>query len=99
MDADSDTVDRIAERCMESASLWPWLHDILAVGMAPAWMTQHSIRNRFLGSRYRPVWMSRRDDRSVACKTIGQVLKGLVYGTNTKAPDTRILWESDRMLV
>lgn len=96
MDVDSDIVDRIAERCMESASLWPWLHGTLTVGMVQAWMIQHSIRNRLLSSRYRPAWMSRCDDQSVVRKTIGQMLEELVYDANIKAPHTKILWELAR---
>lgn len=96
VDSDSDIVEHIAARCMESASLWPWLHGTLTVGMVQAWMLQHSIRNRLLSSRYRPAWISRCDDQSVVRKTIGQMLEELVYDSNIKAPHTKILWELGR---
>jgi len=96
VDSDSDIIEHIAARCMESASSWPWLHGPLTVGMVQAWMLQHSIRNRLLSSRYRPAWMSRCDDQSVVRKTIGQMLEELVYDANIKAPHTKILWELGR---
>ena len=93
-----DIVDRIAERCVESAKTWPWLTGKLTVGMAQAWMIQHSIRNRQFSASYRPAWMSRCPDQAVVRKTIGQMLEELVYDDNLKAPHTKILFEMARTL-
>lgn len=96
MDTEPDIVEKIAARCLESASSWPWLHGPLTIGMVQAWLLQHSIRNRLLSSKYRPAWMSRCDDQSVVRKTIGQMLEELVYDANIEAPHTKILWELGR---
>jgi pyrroloquinoline quinone (PQQ) biosynthesis protein C len=93
-----DIVDRIAARCVESANNWPWLTGRLTVGMAQAWMIQHSIRNRLFSSSYRPAWMSRCPDQAVVRKTIGQMLEELVYDENLKAAHTKILFEMARNL-
>ncbi len=83
---------------METALTWPWLHAKMTVGMARAWMIQHSIRNRQFSASYRPAWMSRCPDQAVVRKTIGQMLEELVYDENLKAPHTKILFEMARTL-
>lgn len=91
-----DIVDRIAQRCVDAAREWPWLQGEMTVGMAQAWLQQHSIRNRLFSAVYRPAWMSRCDDMGVVRKTIGQMLEELVYDENIKAAHTKILWELGR---
>lgn len=96
MTTQPDIVDQIAERCVVAARKWPWLKSTMTVGMAQAWMQQHSIRNRLFSASYRPAWMSRCDDMAVVRKTIGQMLEELVYDENIKAGHTKILWEMGR---
>lgn len=91
-----DIVDKIAARCVESANNWPWLTGKMTVGMAQAWMIQHSIRNRLFSSMYRPAWMSRCPDQAIVRRTISQMGEELVYDPAIKAAHTKILWEMGR---
>jgi pyrroloquinoline quinone (PQQ) biosynthesis protein C len=91
-----DIVDQIAGLCVESALSWPWLHGEMTVGMAQAFVIQHSIRNRLFSACYRPAWMSRCPDQALVRKTIGQMLEELVYDENLKAAHTKILFDLAR---